>query len=350
VFARGRDPVLWNSATACRLVDQALNLRRVVGALPENPGTMGWRLVHAEADFLPGLVLDVLGPVLVAQVNTAAAELVADEVVRHAARRLGTISQILVRRDSPAREGEGLPVLTEVERIAVPDSQVPSPLGADGPWPVVLDGGSVLLADGVGGQKTGLFLDQRLNRQLVAPLARGTRVLDMHCHVGGWSLALLRAGARSAHGVDSSARAVELARASAALKANEPYGSQATFEQGDDLEWLRRAAQRGDRYDLIVLDPPALAKAARHVPGALRMHGSLARHALRLLSPGGVLVQACCSQAIRMEQLEDAILQAAAREGVALHLLHRLSQPPDHPILAGHPASEYLKGVVLRRS
>jgi 23S rRNA (cytosine1962-C5)-methyltransferase len=80
------------------------------------------------------------------------------------------------------------------------------------------------------------------------------------------------------------------------------------------------------------------------------MHGSLARHALRLLSPGGVLVQACCSQAIRMEQLEDAILQAAAREGVALHLLHRLSQPPDHPILAGHPASEYLKGVVLRRS
>jgi 23S rRNA (cytosine1962-C5)-methyltransferase len=311
---------------------------------------MGWRLVFAEADFLPGLVMDVFGPVLVAQVNSAASEMVIRELVQHATELLPHLHTAVIRRDSPAREAEDLPIHQSSGWHSLGSHQEATAEGLRQPIPVRMDGGSVLLADVSSGQKTGLFLDQRLNRQLVAPLARGRTVLDMHCHVGGWSLALLAAGAQAALGVDASSQAVELARQSAVLPANQPFGRHAQFEHGDDSEWLKAAVEAGRKFEVVIIDPPALAKANRHVPAALRNHTSLARHALRLIPPGGFLVHACCSQAISPQQLDEALIDAAGREGISVHLIQRLSQPPDHPILLGHPASEYLKGVVLRRS
>lgn len=348
VFARGPETVIWDGATACRLLEEAYARRQSgPGLLPRDPATMGWRLAFGEADFLPGLILDVLGPVLVVQVNSAAAEAVAEEVARHGARLLGTIRRVILRRDTAARELEGLGVMDGAQELEGPGLE-PGPADP-GPVAVGMDGGFELLADGVCGQKTGLFLDQRLNRQLLAPYVADQDVLDMHCHVGGWALAAVAAGARSALGVDASEAAVDLARRAAALPANQPFGARARFEQADDLEWLRTAASRASRFGVVVLDPPALAKAARHSAGALRTHHQLARQALRLLGPGGILVHCCCSQVITPDQLEEAITQAAAREGAQLHILHRLAQPGDHPVLAGHPATSYLKGFILRR-
>jgi 23S rRNA (cytosine1962-C5)-methyltransferase len=356
VFSRSGEDCIWEGATAVRLVNEAIaRRRRQPGVLSRWKGEGGWRLCFGEADFLPGLVMDVFGPMLVVQINSVAGEKVAVEAACGAARNLGTIHRIVLRRDSPVRELEGLPVLEAPAELTDQNPGDPwrrtaeSPVQDQDPIPVVMDSGEVLLADVVSGQKTGLFLDQRHNRLTLASSWKDASVLDMHCHVGGWALSALAQGAKSAVGVDSSAAAIFLARQAAALPANEPFGRHAQFEKGDDLEWMRRAVEDGRSFDVIVLDPPALAKAVRHVPGALRTHTALARQGLKLLRPGGILVQCCCSQAITQDQLEESILQAAAREGVSLHIVQRLFQPPDHPVLAGHPASEYLKGVVVRR-
>ena len=186
---------------------------------------------------------------------------------------------------------------------------------------VVLEHGEQFLVNWEKGQKTGFFLDQRENRELVKRYAKGRTVLNTFCYTGGFSVYALAGGAREVCSVDSSERAVELA-----------------------TEYLRDI---GDRYDLIILDPPAFAKHHKVLGNAMQGYKRLNARALSQIRPGGILFTFSCSQAVSKELFRTTVFSAAAIAGRKVRILHQLSQPADHPINIYHPEGEYLKGLVL---
>jgi 23S rRNA (cytosine1962-C5)-methyltransferase len=212
------------------------------------------------------------------------------------------------------------------------------------PLRVTVDG-VTLFTDAARGQKTGLYLDQRVNRTLMKPFCGGARVLDLFCHVGWWSMCAARWGAREVIGVDSSGTALQMAR----LAAQANGATCASFDEADAFDWLADKKARRGLFDVIVCDPPAFAKARVHVPDALKAYLSLNYRAMKLLSPGGVLVSCSCSQSVGADEFEAMLERAARNAGIRLQVVTRGGQPPDHPVLLGFPESEYLKCVVLRR-
>lgn len=313
-------------------------------------GRSAFRLVFSEADFLPGMVVDVFGSGAVFQLGSLASEKVVSGVLRALADYLPWVQRCVIRRNGAVRELEGLEILEHPEVLVkgAGGEWLADSGGWDGQASVILADGTASEADLVQGQKTGLFLDQQFNRRCLKGRVEGFDLLDMHCHQGGWALAGLLYGASSAVAVDASATAVGLAKRAARLAGNQPFGTRLVVEVGDDLEWMAQAVRDQRRFHGVILDPPSLAKSGRHLDGALRMHQSLARRALELLRPGGFLVHCCCSQVVSREALEFAVAKAAAKLGKTLILEERLQQPPDHPLLSGHSESEYLKGGLWR--
>jgi 23S rRNA (cytosine1962-C5)-methyltransferase len=292
----------------------------------------GVRLVHAEADWLPGLVVDRYGPLLVLQVTSAAVEAALDAIVPCLVEQLAAES-VVARFDVAVRKHEGL--AEEVRLLH----------GRRLEQVTIVEHGVAHTVRPFTGHKTGFYLDQRPARALVQQLAKGKRVLDLFCYQGAFARNALAGGATAALAVDQSADALQLAVAGAQADGQQGL----TTHAGNVFDFLR--AQRDDKqaYDLIVLDPPAFAKSRREIEGAERGYRDLNRQALRLLAPHGFLLTCTCSHHMGWLRFEEVVRQATAGLPFRVALRQRLGAGPDHPVLLAHPESEYLKVLLLQR-
>lgn len=291
-----------------------------------------YRLVHAEADGLPGLVVDRYGGLCVAQLNTAGMERLAGEVV-DALREAVAPTGVVLRRDGAGRRLEGL------------DDAPPETVG-DAPSPAeVVENGAAFLADPVGGQKTGWFFDQRENRARAAALSRGRRVLDLYCYLGGFGLQAAAAGAAEVLCVDRSRPALDLAARSAEAAG---LASRCRFEKAEAFPALEQLARDGERFGVVVVDPPAFVKTRKDLKPGVRGYRKLVRLAARLAEPDGVLCVASCSHhvdaALFGEQVRRGI-RDAGRDG---RILHAGGAGPDHPVHPQLPESAYLKCLFVQ--
>jgi len=347
--------------------DDELIRRRAKAALElrerELPGVgspdSACRLIYAEADGLPGLIVDKLGPGIVFQSLAIAAEACLGPVMEELRRTLAP-AWIVERNDAGVRTLEGLP-----------ERRGPWPSGAEAPPGLVeiAEGGLRFLISPMEGQKTGFYLDQRGNRALVRDLVRrlassqsneaGTRpisILDCFSYSGGFAVAA--AVGLSECGVsgrlllvDSSDAALELARANLELNG---FTGQVDLRQENAFDVLRQLQRDSRRtgpglFDLIILDPPPFARERRMLPGAMRGYKEINLRAMHLLRPGGYLVTCTCSHHVSREAFGEVLLAAAADAGVGLRVVAMTGHPPDHPVLLGHPESDYLRCTVLER-
>ena len=291
-----------------------------------------YRLVHAESDGMPGVVIDRFGAAAVIQPNAAWAEQHLDLIVT-ALRAVTGVETVFKSASGRARRLEGL------------DEQSGLLCGAlDGPIPVEMNG-ATYLADLAGGQKTGLFFDQRENHAFAARLARDARVLDVFSHVGGFGLAALAGGAASALCVDGSGPALELARAGA-----EHMGASARFDavQADAFAALERLGQEGAQFELVICDPPAFVPAKSALDAGLRAYERVARLAAPLVAEGGVLGLCSCSHAADLVKFRNASARGIGRAGRRGQIIHTGYAGPDHPVMPHLAESGYLKAVFFR--
>jgi 23S rRNA (cytosine1962-C5)-methyltransferase len=307
-------------------LDRAQTLRQRLFAAPY------YRLVHAEADGLPGLVIDRFGAAAAIQPNAAWAEARVEELTDALVATTG-VETVVKNGIGRARSLEGLAEETLVLRGHL-----------DGPVPVPMNG-ATYLADLAGGQKTGLFFDQRPNHAFAAGLARDAHVLDVFCHVGGFALAALSAGASFALGIDSSAAALDLAERGARAS-----GVAARFatRRGDAFATLEALAEEGARFDLVVCDPPAFAPNRKALDAGLRAYERLARLAAPLVANGGYLCLCSCSHAADLVAFRTACTRGIGRAGRSAQLLHTGFAGPDHPQLPQLAESGYLKALFFR--
>jgi len=308
-----------------RRLERALRLRQRLFQRPY------YRLVHAEADGLPGLVVDRFGAALAVQANAAGIERL-EPLVLEALREVAAPTAIVMRNDSAARGLEGLALETRVALGAV-----------DGPVELDEDG-TVFAADLLAGQKTGWFYDQRDNRGFVAGLAGGARVLDLYCYSGGFAVRAARAGAAAVLGLDSSAPALTLAAISAERNG---VAAACEFRRGDVFLEAARLAAAGERFDIVVADPPAFARSKRDVPAALRGYRKLARLAAQLTAPGGFVFAASCSHNVGAAEFAEAVRRGLGDAGRGGRIVRAAGAAPDHPVHPDLPESAYLKALVL---
>ena len=289
-----------------------------------------YRLIHGEGDNLPGLVVDVYGRTAVVQAHS---------VGMHCNRMY--IAQAIV-------DVLGDKILSVYYKS---ETTLPYKAQADNSTGYIIGGhlndvpleyGLKLPVDWINGQKTGLFIDQRENRALLEKYSNGRSVLNMFCYTGGFSLAALRGGAKLVHSVDSSAKATELTVKG--VKDNFPDDNRHKAFAEDAFKFLDNMKEK---YDLIILDPPAFAKHRDALKRALIGYRRLNEKALEKIEPGGILFTFSCSQVVTKEQFRMAVFTAAAQAGRSVKILYQLHQPADHPINIFHPEGEYLKGLVL---
>jgi 23S rRNA (cytosine1962-C5)-methyltransferase len=290
-----------------------------------------YRLVHAEADGLPGLVVDRFGAVLVVQSNAAGMARL-EPAVLDALGELLSPDVIVLRNDSPARRLEGLASETRVATGSL-----------GGPVPVH-ENGAVFRADLLAGQKTGWFFDQRDNRRFIAALARGARVLDLYCYTGGFAVQAARAGAAAVLGIDGSEPALALATAAAELNG---VGRTCSFRRGEAFAEAGGLAAKDERFDIVIADPPAFAKSRKEVPAALRGYRKLARLAASVTAGGGILFIASCSFHVGAVEFADAVRRGLADAGRAGRILRAAGADADHPIHPALPETAYLKTLTL---
>ena len=291
-----------------------------------------YRLIHAEADGLPGVVVDRFGDALVVQPNAAWAEARLDALTEALVAETG-VTTIVKNAGGRARTLEGLDGTTLALRGAV-----------EGPVEVRMNG-AVYLADLLGGQKTGLFYDQRPNHAFAAGLAKGARVLDVFAHVGGFGLAALAGGAVSALAVDSSEPALALAREGAArMGMTDRFDTRA----GDAFAMMERLAEEGASFDLVVCDPPAFAPSRKALDAGLRAYERVAKLAAALVAPDGCLVLCSCSHAADLQKFRTASARGIGRAGRSAQLLYTGFAGPDHPQLPQLAESGYLKALAFR--
>jgi 23S rRNA (cytosine1962-C5)-methyltransferase len=292
-----------------------------------------YRLVHAEPDGLPGVIIDRFGDVAVVQPNAAWAEAALTDLVAALVAVTG-VATVIKNGSGRARGLEGL-----AEEMLVVHGSAP-----DGPIPVPMNG-AVYMADLLGGQKTGLFFDQRPNHAFAARLAKGARVLDMFAHVGGFALAALAQGAVSALAVDASAPALALAEAGAKVSG---FADRFSTRQGDAFAVLEALGTEGAQFDLVICDPPAFAPAKPALEAGLRAYERLARLAAPLVAPGGYLVLCSCSHAADLAAFRNASARGIGRGGRRAQILHTGFAGPDHPVLPQLAESSYLKALTFR--
>jgi len=292
------------------------------------------RLVHAESDGLPGLVVDRLGEQLVLQATSAGAARHRDTIVA-ALQRVTGLGNVYERSDGEIMQLEGLPARSGTLLGTEPSAEL-----------TLQARGVRHAADVRAGHKTGFYLDQRDNRELVRSLARDRDVLDCFCYGGGFALNAALSGARSVHALDSSEQALALAKRNAELNA---LGERSpSFERADVFEWLRKARDSRKSFDLIVLDPPKLAPTARLAERAARAYKDVNLLAFKLLRPGGLLLTFSCSAGVSRELFQKIVAGAAVDAGVDATFVHHLGAGPDHPVALAFPEGEYLKGLLCR--
>lgn len=309
---------------------RAYEMRRAIG-LAESSDTDAYRLIHGEGDFMPGLVIDIYNKTAVMQAHSVGMHNIRQELAEGLIEVFGgKLENVYYKSEST------LPFKANI------DTEDGYLIGKDDKNYIATENGLKFQADWLKGQKTGFFIDQRENRALLEKYAKGRSVLNMFCYTGGFSFYALRGGAKEVHSVDSSAKAIELTKKNVELnfadcKNHEAYAVDA-FKYLDDMQ---------DRYDLIILDPPAFAKHRDVLRNALQGYKKLNAKAFEKIKPGGILFTFSCSQAVSKEQFRLAVFSAAAISGRNVKILHQLTQPADHPVSIYHPEGEYLKGLVL---
>ena len=312
-----------------RRVEDAARARSDLGI---EAASTALRIVHGEADGLPGVVADRYADTVVVQLLSAGAERFREPIC-DALFALSGIARVWERSDADVRELEGLKPRSGLVRGQV------------------LEGASVIEEHGLRfrveidcGHKTGFYLDQRDNRLLLRGLSAGKRVLDCFCYTGGFAINALRGGAREVTAVDSSGLALELARANGALNG---LGA-AEWMESDVFQTLRRMRDQGRTFDVIVLDPPKFAPTAAHAERAARAYKDINLFAFKLLDPGGMLVTFSCSGGVSPDLFQKIVAGAALDAGVDARIERWLHAAPDHPVAIHFPESEYLKGLLCR--
>jgi 23S rRNA (cytosine1962-C5)-methyltransferase len=311
-------------------IRRARDLRRALG-LVDNPETTCYRLIHGEGDGLPGLIVDIYGQTAVMQAHSVGMYRSREALSKSIRAVYGDQITALFDKSSgtlPFKAG----IDTRDEYLFGRPSDE-----------AVLENGNRFHISWEHGQKTGFFIDQRENRALVGRYARGRRVLNTFAYTGGFSVYALQGGAALVDSVDSSQRAIDLARQNVELNFGENAPHRAIAQ--DAFEFLRGTPK--DAYDLIILDPPAFAKHHNVLGNALKGYQRLNARAIAQIAPGGILFTFSCSQAVSREHFRAAVFSAAASTGRNVRILHQLTQPTDHPINIYHPEGEYLKGLVV---
>ena len=314
-----------------RKIAVAYDVRRTL-SLTDDERTTCYRLVHGEGDGLPGLVVDVYGTTAVVQCHSVGMYRARQQVA-------AALREVYGDRLTAIYDKSSQTVPYNARLNAVDGYLWGS---SDHETQAVAENGIRFLVNWEKGQKTGFFLDQRENRELVRRYAAGRTVLNTFCYTGGFSVYALAGGAREVCSVDSSERAVELAAENVRLN----FGDDAphTAVAADAVEYLKHI---DDRYDLIILDPPAFAKHHKVLGNAMQGYKRLNARALSQIKSGGILFTFSCSQAVSKELFRTTVFSAAAIAGRNVRILHQLAQPADHPINIYHPEGEYLKGLVL---
>ncbi len=301
---------------------RALDLRRTI-----YPGAESFRVVHGESDDLPGLIVDKFEDCLAVQTVCLGMDRLKDRIC-DLLEEIFRPRCIVERNESALREREGLEMVRGVLRGTIPERVR------------IVEEGVVYEMDPLGGQKTGFYLDQRENRMLVRRWAGGRRVLDVYCHDGGFALHAARGGAAEVIAVDSDAQAAERARRNVQVNGLEGICRVETAEALEAMESLHR---QGERFDLVVLDPPSFTRSRKNVPSARRGYEECNRKAMRILRRGGFLATSSCSFHITDETFLRCLVTAAGRTERTLRQLAWRSQAPDHPVLPAMPETRYLK-------
>jgi 23S rRNA (cytosine1962-C5)-methyltransferase len=310
-------------------LEKAYDVRKKLG-LVDHPETNVFRLVHGEGDGLPGLIVDFYNGTAVMQAHSAGMFVIREMLAK-------ALKEVM---------GDRLVAVYDKSEKTVPFK---ADLGAKDEYLLgksdvfeVQEYGNRFKVDWVEGQKTGFFVDQRENRRLLQQYARGRSVLNMFCYSGGFSFYAMRGGASLVHSVDASAKAIELTNEN--VKLNFPDDPRHEAFVADAFDFMDKSK---DKYDLIILDPPAFAKHIGALPQALKGYKRLNLKAFQQIAPGGILFTFSCSQVVSKEKFREAVFSAAAISGRKVRILNQLVQPADHPVDIYHPEGEYLKGLVL---
>ena len=312
-----------------RKIAIAYRVRQTIG-VAGNPNNNTYRLVHGEGDNLPGLVIDIYGATAVMQAHSVGMHVERQTIADALCAVMGdTVQNIFYKSETT------LPFKAEL-------GQENGFIKGGSTDNVAIENGLKFHVDWLKGQKTGFFVDQRENRALLERYAKDRDVLNMFCYTGGFSFYAMRGGAKSVHSVDSSAKAIDLTNQNVEL--NFPGDTRHEAFAEDAFKFLDRM---GDRYDLIILDPPAFAKHKEALRNALQGYRKLNAKAFEKIKPGGILFTFSCSQVVTKDNFRTAVFTAAAMSGRSVRILHQLTQPADHPVNIYHPEGEYLKGLVL---
>ena len=318
------DDEFWSSR-----LRSAFRMRQSIGIV-DNPHNNTYRLVHGEGDNIPGLVIDVYGDTAVMQAHSVGIHqqrlVIARCLVEVAGDRVKNVyykSETTLPYKADLGQEDGFIVGGSDDNVA-------------------MENGLKFHVDWLKGQKTGFFVDQRENRSLLERFSSGKKVLNMFCYTGGFSFYAMRGGAELVHSVDSSAKAIELTTRN--VEMNFPGDTRHEAFCEDAFKYLDRM---GDRYDLIILDPPAFAKHRGALHNALKGYTRLNQKAFEKIQPGGILFTFSCSQVVTKDNFRNAVFTAAALAGRKVRILHQLHQPADHPVNIFHPEGEYLKGLVV---
>lgn len=308
---------------------KAFNLRKTLGLIG-NSETNAYRLVHAEGDGMPGLIIDFYNGTAVMQTHSIGMYLIREELAGYLKEMMGDLLVAVYDKSEKT-----LPFKAD---ITPKDGFI---IGNTIPG-VVSEYGNLFKVDWEEGQKTGFFIDQRENRLLLQQYAKGRDVLNMFCYTGGFSFFAMKGGANSVHSVDASGRAIDLTRENVEL--NFPNDPRHEAIVADAFDYLKDIHQK---YDLIVLDPPAFAKHRDALGRALQGYKRINARAFEQIRPGGILFTFSCSQVVSKEKFREAVFSGAAIAGRTVRIIHQMNQPADHPINIYHPEGEYLKGLVL---
>ena len=307
----------------------ALQMRMGVG-IAGNSLNDTYRLVHGEGDNLPGLVIDCYGATAVMQAHSVGMHVCRQEICDALLRVMdGRIAHVYYKSETTLPYKAGL-------------GQENGFIYGGSENNTAVENGLKFHVDWLKGQKTGFFIDQRENRMLLERYAKGRNVLNMFCYTGGFSVYAMRGGAATVHSVDSSAKAIELTNRN--MELNFPGDGRHEAFCEDAFKFLD---SNSDKYDLIVLDPPAFAKHRAALRNALKGYTRLNVKGFERIRHGGVLFTFSCSQVVTKDNFRNAVFTAAAQAGRKVRILHQLHQPADHPINIYHPEGEYLKGLVL---
>ncbi len=318
------DQEFWQSRLA-----SALQMRIAIG-IADSDHNDTYRLVHGEGDNLPGLVIDCYGATAVMQAHSVGMHVCRQQICDALISVMGNrIANVYYKSETTLPFKAGLNQENGFVYGGSNDN-------------TAVENGLKFHVDWLKGQKTGFFVDQRENRSLLEQYAHGRSVLNMFCYTGGFSVYAMRGGARLVHSVDSSAKAIELTNSN--IEMNFPGDARHQAFCDDAFKYLDA---NDNKYDLIVLDPPAFAKHRSALRNALKGYTRLNVKGFERIRPGGILFTFSCSQVVTKDNFRNAVFTAAAQAGRKVRILHQLHQPADHPINIYHPEGEYLKGLVL---